>query len=228
MQCAAKSKRTGQQCGAQAITGMRVCYFHGGASARGISSGTFKHGRRSKYMPQQMRARYLQALRDPDLRELDQDLALVETRLTDLIAKVQSNGNTGAMLQVWQKYQALRGALAKGKDGEQSARECFALLEKSIEEGLEESKVWQEIVALIEQRRKLLDSAMDHQVKREQMIPVDEAVNWGTGLMLAIREIVKDRRILTEVQRVWDQLSTIRPQKVIEAEVIEKTPPQLE
>jgi hypothetical protein len=44
--CTATSKRTGQPCGAPAVTGWTVCRFHGarGGAPRGPKNGAYKHG----------------------------------------------------------------------------------------------------------------------------------------------------------------------------------------
>ena len=44
--CSARSKRTGQRCRAPAVTGWRVCRFHGasGGGPKGKRNGNYKHG----------------------------------------------------------------------------------------------------------------------------------------------------------------------------------------
>jgi len=48
--CTAKSKRTGQRCGAPAMRGWNVCRFHGarGGAPKGKANGAWKHGRHSE------------------------------------------------------------------------------------------------------------------------------------------------------------------------------------
>jgi hypothetical protein len=48
--CRARSKRTGQPCGAPAVGGWSVCRMHGagGGAPEGKRNGNFKHGARSK------------------------------------------------------------------------------------------------------------------------------------------------------------------------------------
>jgi len=44
--CSARSKRTGEQCRAPAVTGWSVCRFHGagGGGPKGKRNGNYKHG----------------------------------------------------------------------------------------------------------------------------------------------------------------------------------------
>ena len=48
--CTARSKRSGQRCGAPAVRGWKVCRFHGarGGAPEGEANGAWKHGRYSK------------------------------------------------------------------------------------------------------------------------------------------------------------------------------------
>lgn len=78
-QCTARSKRTGERCKAQAVTGRTVCYHHGGKSKGGALSGTFQHGRRSRYLPENLLARYVAAQNDPKRLELADEIALTDT-----------------------------------------------------------------------------------------------------------------------------------------------------
>jgi hypothetical protein len=45
--CSARSKRTGERCRAPAVTGWRVCRFHGagGGGPDGKRNGMYRHGR---------------------------------------------------------------------------------------------------------------------------------------------------------------------------------------
>ena len=48
--CNAKSKRTGNRCGAPAVCGYRVCRMHGarGGAPPGKGNGNYRHGTRTK------------------------------------------------------------------------------------------------------------------------------------------------------------------------------------
>lgn len=75
MQCEAKSKRTGQRCRAQAITGKTVCRHHGGKTP-------IKHGLYSKF-PQAVAAQHLDAaLKVQRLDILDKTISLLAAILS--------------------------------------------------------------------------------------------------------------------------------------------------
>src|SRR5687768_8325822 len=101
MRCNAKN-RQGEQCGNHAVNGTSKCKFHGGASLVGIASPTFKTGRYSKHLPTRLAARYAEALNDPQLLELRDEIALVGTRQSELLSHLDS----GLALQRWKDAQA--------------------------------------------------------------------------------------------------------------------------
>jgi hypothetical protein len=87
-QCTARSKRTGERCKAKAMTGKDKCYHHGGKSRVGALSTAFRHGRHSKYLPEQMLERYNVAQQDPERLALADEIALIDTAITQLIEDV--------------------------------------------------------------------------------------------------------------------------------------------
>lgn len=75
MQCEAKSKRTGERCKAQAITGKTVCRHHGGKTP-------VRHGLFSKF-PQAVAAQHLEAARQVQrLDILDKTISLLAAILS--------------------------------------------------------------------------------------------------------------------------------------------------
>lgn len=67
------------------------CKYHGGMSPSGPANGQWKDGRRSKFMPKQLADRFLEGLRDKQLMQLRQDVALIEAMLTGLTASLKGN-----------------------------------------------------------------------------------------------------------------------------------------
>lgn len=67
MQCTGTSKRSGEQCKKDARPGTGVCHMHGSKSRKGPASGTWKHGKNSKWMttPDKLREGYERACAPP-------------------------------------------------------------------------------------------------------------------------------------------------------------------
>jgi hypothetical protein len=68
------------------------CHKHGGASLKGAAHPAYKHGLRSKYLkalPKQMAAGYRAALGDPGLLSLREEIALLTTRIMQLLDQLK-------------------------------------------------------------------------------------------------------------------------------------------
>jgi hypothetical protein len=86
--CKAFSRSTKARCKQSVVPGLEVCRFHGGATPRGVASANFKHGRYSKAIPDRLVGMYEKALSDEDLIALRDEIALIDARLSELLATV--------------------------------------------------------------------------------------------------------------------------------------------
>lgn len=195
--CSAISKRTGQPCKARAVKGRDVCYHHGGKSLEGAALPQFKHGRYARSLPERLAERYHEAASDPELLSLREDVALLDTRLSQLIGRAESGESTEAWKRVQKALKDLRKAEAGGKqDRKKEAR--FAL-EDAIESGGTDLEVWTEIGAHLERRRKLTESERKRLVDMEQMVRADQAMSFVAALVASVRKHVEDPRTLAAI-----------------------------
>ena len=104
--------RSGIRCKSRPMIGTTVCRMHGGKAAlstRGKANGNYKSGKYSKYaaIPARMKESYEASLQDEQLLELKQEIALTDSRLGDLIKRVDS-GESGAiwkeLKQEWKDF----------------------------------------------------------------------------------------------------------------------------
>ena len=100
--CTAQSKQTRQRCRRWPTPGSHLCRMHGGRTPAGVAAPTFKHGRYSKQLPSRLAARYAEAATDPRLLELREDVALLDSRIADVLQRVDS-GESGSL---WRRLQA--------------------------------------------------------------------------------------------------------------------------
>lgn len=100
-QCAAKSKRTGEQCRRPAMEGKRVCYHHGGKSP----GGPVKHARYSKSLPKDLAERYEYFKTDPDILSLKPEIATARVffeRFSQQLVEGQGlSAEVGGELRAW-------------------------------------------------------------------------------------------------------------------------------
>ena len=81
--CGAKT-RSGSACQNRPMPNGR-CRMHGGKSLGGIASPNFKHGGYSKFLPVRLGDNYQEAMADPELLALRDDIALLDARVHDLM-----------------------------------------------------------------------------------------------------------------------------------------------
>lgn len=188
-QCTARNKQ-GEPCKQPAINGTSKCHYHGGASLVGIAHPNFKTGRYSKHLPTRLAARYAEALSDPQLMELRDEIALVGTRQGELMTYLDS----GLSLQHWRDAQAAHSemlAAIRDKDGH-AMQMALAALGNALAAGMGDYDTWREIVELTEQRRKLVDSEQKRLAVAQQMLSVEQAMALAARLVESVRKHVSD------------------------------------
>lgn len=196
MVCTAK-KTNGEPCKAQAITGKRVCRVHGGMTPSGLASPHYKTGRYSKSLPARLAGHYAEAQSDAALLELRDEVALTDARLADLLGRVDT-GESGAL---WQALQALRLdviACKRAGDTVGQAKALNALLEM-IGQGHADYRAWGEIGAVLDQRRRLVESERKRLVEMQQTLTVEKAMLLVGAIGGIIKAHVQDRHVLSAI-----------------------------
>ena len=201
--CAAKT-RAGGRCKQPALLSGR-CRWHGGKSLKGFASATFKTGLRSKYMPQGLGRRFSAAMRDPELLRLEKDVGLVEARLLELIQRVDKSGAA----QLWANVQGAFAEFQEALHGGDKATVSVALNELGdrINRGAADWQTWGEIMQVIEQRRKLIDSIRKHEVQSAEIVTLTEAQVLFSGMAHLVREHVKDKQALRAIAEGFAKLT---------------------
>ena len=209
-QCTARSKQSGTQCRRQAMVGSTKCYMHGGATPKGIASPNLKHGKYSKYMPERLLERYQAALQDNELLELNHEIALIDSRLSDLLTRV----DTGEAGKLWTDARKLNLELQQAVHDENYGRLMIKATELDfvIGTGLTDHAAWSELSTLIEQRRKLVESQRKRLIEGQQMITTEQAMLFVTAVLDTVRRNVKDKEALyaigTDIARLTASAQT--------------------
>lgn len=166
------------------------CHKHGGATPRGLESPHTKHGRYSRDIPTRLAARYEEAQRDPMLLTLDQEIALIDARLTDVLGRVDT-GESGAL---WKQAKAAYKVFAKAYRGNDEKKIAAAAwdLELAIEAGVSDYDAWGDVRSLINQRARLVESERKRLVEMEQTMTAQQAMVFLTAVMNAVMKHVPD------------------------------------
>lgn len=193
--CGAKT-RSGKPCQAYAMANGR-CRMHGGSSKVGITSGRFEHGRYSKHLPTRLAARYEEAAQDSELLNLRHDIALVESRLVDVLGRVDSGESGRLWRDLHASWNAFKRARALGKTDEMA--EALALHEQLISRGVSDYAAWHEVGDLLERKRKLAESERKRLTEMEQMMTAEQAMVLLSAVVDTVRRHVTDRAALAAI-----------------------------
>ena len=194
-QCKAKSKRSQRRCENPAMKGMEVCYYHGGKSKRGLDHPRYKTGMDSKYnkAPKDLQERYEKALQDPELLSMSHEVAIIDARLTHLI----ENSNTGDSKAAWEEVKKAVKVFRAAQHVRNTdlMAQAWLEIEEAVEKGSREHDTWEEIVRLIEQRRKVAGGEMNRRLKLGQLITARQALELVTRISGIIQKRVPDESI---------------------------------
>lgn len=179
-QCGAKT-RAGTPCKRKPLPNGR-CNLHGGKTPRGVALPQTKHGRYSKDLPARLGERFEAALGDADLVQLGRDIALIDSRLGEILGEITQD-STGAIFsalqKAWNKYTRAPNPVDK--------QAAFSDMGMLIEQGADDWLKWQEVYNVIEQRRRLVESEAKRQIQLQQTLTASQAMM----LLAAITETVK-------------------------------------
>lgn len=214
--CTAKAKTTGERCKNACAPGYKVCRFHGGKTPRGVNSPHFKTGERSillKALPARMQAAYEDAASDPQLLDLKRQVALIDSRLIDLLGRVDT-GESGALWKdIGKTYTDLRVAVRTSDANEML--KALAKMDILIDRGMNDYQAWSEIQRLLDDRRKHVETQQRIETAGERGVGVNEVMT----LIGAIVEIA--RKAITDVEQRRNFLSGIQSLTETESRLIQ-------
>lgn len=200
------SKQTGLPCRRRCVPGRNACKFHGGNTLKGIAHPNYKHGKYAKDpypdLPDRLREGYEAAQNDPDLLALRNELALLRTRLNDLLARVDS-GESG---QLWKTLLDKKRELLAAQRSTDTAAQSQLINDilRLIDRGHLDYAAWREVGQVIEQYRKVAEAEHKRVMAIGAMIKAEEALELARALLEAVRIAVPDRSQRAEVQRQFD------------------------
>lgn len=208
MKCNATAKSTGKPCQREAMPNGK-CWVHGGNSPKGIASGTFKHGRYSKYVPIGLMDTYNELFADPEALAMNHEIALVDTYITQLI---ESLGDYSSP-ELWEQLQAQVIEYKKAQKDDKGPLLEYIL--EQIEAGASYVSKWDTLHKAVEQRRKLVADERKRRIEMEQFVDVQQAMTVVSGLLESVRENVKDRNVLNSIQADFVRLvGSARQQRI--------------
>ena len=214
--CGAKTRNGGTACKNWGMSNGR-CRLHGGKTPKGIASANWRHGRYSKYMPTGLLDRYEAGRTDPELLALDDEIALVRSRLSALLEKIDlapDSGSTWTILRreldKFERAQRHASSLPEGDERTNKMREVSQLFEdlkSTIQRGAAEWSAWREIITLTDQVKKLTESEQRRRVAGEYILGLQDVMALFDYTVKLIDDIVSDPREKARISEGLHQLS---------------------
>jgi hypothetical protein len=195
--CGARTKHDGTPCERSPVRGRTRCRLHGGKSLAGIACSQYRSGRYSAYLPERLRARYEQAESDQELLSLKSEVALVDARLIDLLARV----DTGESGQLWANLKKAHEEFKVTRLARDVPKMNVALakIEALLDSAVRDHTAWGEIGTLIEQRRKLTESEAKRLITLQQMLTTEDAMALAYRLVDIVTRHVTDKHVLRDI-----------------------------
>lgn len=180
--------RAGTPCQGKPMRNGR-CRVHGGKTPVGALSGSFKHGRYSRFVPKNLSEMYEASINDPQVLELTDEIALLDSRIADRLQALAENGTTNA---TWKELQTVWGqfmyAVRIGDAETQS--QLVRAIDVIVKQGSSQADIWYELTNLIDNRRKLVDSEGRRLEIKQSIVTVEQAFGLVHAIISAMKEVV--------------------------------------
>jgi len=202
----------GQQCKRSAVYGTDRCVRHGGGKPlKGKPRGhqNFKTGeysdllvfkfagqiiagkvpmtkRYERFIPERLAEKYLESVNDPEIIALNDDIALVETRIKQLIDSIDKDAPPKVWADAQDAFQQFM--MFKRLNDTDKAREALDLLEDIMVNAGSEREAWDEIFDRLEQRMKLASEERKRRMDMKNLLNAEQAMDLTSRLLAAVHE----------------------------------------
>jgi hypothetical protein len=202
------------------IKGRTGCRRHGGTSPRGIASASYKGKGFSQDMPTHLLDRFMAAVYDPNMLLLDQEMALIDARVGELLSLLDS-GESGALWRalhdaVDQLEQARLDGVQARRAGNQAAQDkaervlagrMNAVITR-VQAGVDEAARFHEIYELFEQRGRLVGTAVKVRREMKTSITTEQMLLMLHRVSDIVLQHVTDKDMLAAIARDITALTT--------------------
>jgi hypothetical protein len=188
--CKGTSRQTKEPCKRRRSPGSEYCIFHGGRAPKGGAHSGFKHGRRSRYMPEELFEHFNNFVNDPNITHHRKSIAQIDA----MVQETWNDYEEGGTPELWRK---LKTAWRKVETA-RATRDAAGLWEtldevgRLIGRGAEQIQRMDRIVKLLDQRRKHANSELKRRQAEERTFTHEEAAAFYMGLGEAVRKHVQD------------------------------------
>lgn len=206
--CGAKT-RGGKPCQKPCIIGRTRCRLHGGLTPRGKDCANYKHGLYSSVLPKNLRSQFNELVKDPKLTEGRAEFAILQLRLKELVARLDSGENAGA----WEKAREQLGKLkeAEERDDEEGRANALASLSAILEGGANRERAWSEATDFIENVSKAAERENKRAEREKQTATLEEVRLLVSSITNAVMLHVTDAATRIKIAEHINRLRVIEP-----------------
>lgn len=179
----------GNPCQRIACRGTTKCSRHGGKSLRGMASPSLKHGRYSKDLPTRLAARAEAALASPRLLSLEDEIAVMQARLGELLSRVDTGESGATWGQVRAALEAFKAASAAGDMAGMNT--AFAALDRLVTHGASDVQTWKDIEQTGEALRRLVQTQGKTLVALQQIVTVQQLMTFQKAMTDSVLRAVR-------------------------------------
>lgn len=199
----AKQQRPFTQCEKPAAYGTERCITHGAKNylRQGPMNPNWKGGatkisreRWTNRLQGPMQEEYLAALRDPEILNLEHEIALIDVRLGNLVGQV---GQPSDWSEVRAVYDELKAATDMGNIA--GIRLALTKFKDLAYNNAANDRAWREVVKLTDRRRRLVESERRRMVEQNLFLSREQAHSYGNALLEACTSEVSDRETLLRI-----------------------------
>lgn len=173
-----------------------------------MASPTFKNGSYSKYLvlPDRLNEKVSDFIDDPRLLELRENIAVIDAHLTELYENLHKSEPADVWRDLkfrfnqWQDGEKLLKKLeddaleVQTQMNEQMKNDFSLLLTMGVDEQSKSERIWDKIISLFEQRRKLVESESKRIKDSQQSITAEEFNTFVRFILAVIKENVPDHQ----------------------------------
>jgi hypothetical protein len=169
-------------------------------------------GRYSVYIPPRMKERYEAARTDPDLLKAADEIALLTSRLEDLLRRA----DTGESGRLWARLQADRTAFleARRSNDSETAGQMLQSILTTIGQGHADHLVWEDIRATANDLRRTKESERKRLIEKQQMVSIDALVALTKALRQSVQIHEPDPEIADAIFAELDNLMSARHDRI--------------
>ncbi len=186
VRCKGTSRQRGERCRRRRSPGSEYCIFHGGRVPRGGAHPFFKHGSRSRYMPEGMLENFERLLNDPELTHSRESIALVDLLIDEALGDYEEGGTP----ELWRRLKAAWRKVERARAKGDATRVGKTLDEVGIliERGAGQVQRTKGIVNLLEQRGKHATAETKRRLAEEGTFTYEKAAAYYWALGAAARK----------------------------------------